>query len=158
MVNNRIKPACWDHRVPYHTPNGWAFFVEETMNWSDSHATPNQLAFLHSLLEQIPAEEAYEYQAYLADEGAQPTKQWASDVIEGLKKQIGKTQSQGKSSEAQEKRLAARAALKESPTERIQRIYRGAWRLQGLSMEGFDQRWAEIGDPTLAFHGERSLS
>ena len=117
-------------------------------------ATPNQLAYISKLLDPLPDDDdKLAYAEVIADYDRPPSKQWASQAIDELKVKAAIAQDDGNDQPADKGRLAPTQSVREKPTARIQRIYRVAWSLRGMSPAGFDKRWAEIGDKTRAFHG-----
>lgn len=119
-------------------------------------ATPNQLAFISNLLDLLPedSEERLEYAEIVADYDRPPSRQWAYQVIDELKVKTSAARQVGGQQAATDRGiLAARPELKETPAERVKRIYRGHWRLRDLSIEGFEKVWTERGAEILAFHG-----
>lgn len=117
-------------------------------------ATPNQLAYISNLLDQLPeeSEERLEYAAVIQDYDRPPSKRWCSEAIDELKVKIAKA-SQQPNEPLEKGRLAPSERLNETPAERWKRIYRVIWRQKGLSLEGFNKQWAEKGHLVLRHHG-----
>ena len=117
------------------------------------NATQGQIGFIANLLDQMPKDDQFaeDVRDVLHDPTHVPTFAWAKEMIDELKAHLA--DERYNEQPVEKGRLAPVQRLNETPAERIKRIYRCHWRLKDLSLEGFDKRWAEVGEHVLEFHG-----